>query len=131
MNIVYKNVSDNCSGCGACYYTCPINSIELKTNTERVGEIAQIKEEACKNCNLCHKVCPEISSVQLLSPKKVYAAWVKDSLDYTTQSTFFSCASFTAAVRHSRPSPMKSPCVRILPPGAVVTVSAKSTGILP
>lgn len=87
MNIAYKKVSDKCSGCGACYYTCPANSIELKTVRERNGAIALINVESCKNCNLCHKVCPEISDVQLFVPLKVYAAWVKDNLDYKTTSS--------------------------------------------
>lgn len=87
MDCFYKTISDNCSGCGACYYTCPTNSIELKTIKDQAGEIALIKKETCKSCNLCYKVCHQLTECQSFVPQKVYAAWVKDNLDYKTTSS--------------------------------------------
>ena len=45
-----------------------------------------------------------------------------------TKSTFFSTDSAAASSKHFRPPPVKSPCIRIFPAGAVVTVSAYSSG---
>lgn len=53
------DVSDkeDCCGCTACKYICPVNAIEMKEDEE--GFLYPIvDEEKCINCGLCKKTCP-------------------------------------------------------------------------
>lgn len=45
-----------CSGCFACASVCPVNCIEMKTDSEGFW-YPQIDTAKCKNCGLCEKVC--------------------------------------------------------------------------
>lgn len=49
-----------CSGCGACYNTCPNNAISMLPNEE--GFLYPvIDNDKCTNCGLCKKICPVIN----------------------------------------------------------------------
>lgn len=67
---------NKCTGCGACMNLCPTNSIEMKEDI--YGEIHPvINEKKCIQCKKCIRLCPANSSLELYSPKKVYAGWRK------------------------------------------------------
>jgi len=44
--------SENCTGCGNCVESCPVEAIEL------INDIAVIDEVKCSNCLLCISDCP-------------------------------------------------------------------------
>ena len=49
-----------CSGCGACYNTCPNNAISMLPNEE--GFLYPVVDESkCTNCGMCKKICPVIN----------------------------------------------------------------------
>lgn len=49
-----------CTGCSACYSSCPKNAISLVPNKE--GFLyPQIDSEKCIQCGLCEKVCPALN----------------------------------------------------------------------
>lgn len=63
-----------CSGCGACIKICPQKCIDLIEN--KIGAlVAEINENRCINCNLCHTVCHINVKKDYVFPKKVFAAW--------------------------------------------------------
>lgn len=65
---------EQCTGCGACHFVCPVHAIEMKE--DGLGFIRPRISEKCIKCGLCIKTCPannlEIS--QFSEPKKTYAA---------------------------------------------------------
>ena len=44
---------DECTGCGICVETCPVEAIALNDN-----DIAEVDEEACTECGACVDECP-------------------------------------------------------------------------
>jgi coenzyme F420-reducing hydrogenase beta subunit len=55
MNFVYDK-KENCCGCTACKYVCPVNAIEMVRDTE--GFLyPQINQELCIDCKKCILVC--------------------------------------------------------------------------
>lgn len=77
MIIIEKN---SCTGCLACYNICNHEAIELK-NDKKGFVYTQINEKKCIGCDLCKKVCPELTktSVQPKRIYKVYACWAKSA----------------------------------------------------
>lgn len=50
-------LSDNCSGCSACYAVCPRNAIEMKSDSE--GFLSPVIDYSkCISCHKCENVCP-------------------------------------------------------------------------
>ena len=47
---------DLCTGCSACYASCPVSCIKMGYDKE--GFIFPVKGDECINCGLCKKVCP-------------------------------------------------------------------------
>lgn len=45
-------IDENCTGCGMCVETCPVEAISL------VDNIAVIDKEVCLECGACIDVCP-------------------------------------------------------------------------
>lgn len=68
-----------CTACGSCIQICPKSCIEYKLDSLKVKK-AVINSEKCIGCNLCKKSCPECNEIELLSPKKSFAAWSTDNL---------------------------------------------------
>lgn len=65
---------DQCTGCSACAYACPQNSITMKPDSKGFLR-PSIDISICKKCNVCEKVCPAINPIAKYSlPNKVYAA---------------------------------------------------------
>lgn len=44
---------DECTGCGICVETCPVEAITLNDN-----DIAEVDEGACTECGACVDECP-------------------------------------------------------------------------
>lgn len=56
MNVLEKNKQKSCVGCGNCVNICPQKALKMEWNT--MGFLVpEIKNEYCKNCGLCNKVC--------------------------------------------------------------------------
>ena len=56
MNTVFPELKQ-CSGCTACYSSCPTDAISMKKDDE--GFLYPVIDpEKCINCNKCRKVCP-------------------------------------------------------------------------
>lgn len=77
-----NNVSDviqsgDCTGCSACFATCPTRAIAM-TRCERGYQLPRIEESACVNCGRCVAVCPHHVEQGLRRPLAAYAARVKD-----------------------------------------------------
>ena len=58
MNIICTK--DKCTGCGACYATCPTNSIAMKREGN-LHEYPVINVNTCVDCGKCLRVCPSIN----------------------------------------------------------------------
>lgn len=66
--MLFKNVKQVaqwrlCTGCGACVYICPEKKIHL-ADIIHDGLRPVLKDENCKSCNDCLKVCPGYEIVQ-------------------------------------------------------------------
>lgn len=70
--------TEECCGCGACISICPKKCIKLTTNDLGVI-LPAINQAECINCGLCDKTCPKIGENKLNSPRKCYAAYLKDN----------------------------------------------------
>lgn len=68
----------NCSGCGACYSSCPKDAIIFVKDV--YGNLyPEINKDKCIQCGLCVKVCG-FKNIKCNPPsEKVYASVVKDS----------------------------------------------------
>lgn len=61
INIAEKK---NCCGCNACYDVCPKKAISLNTDVEGFW-YPVVNTDACINCGLCEKVCPQLHAEEL------------------------------------------------------------------
>lgn len=54
-------IHENCTGCGKCLKTCPVDALKLKSthNTKKPNQrIANLEEDICLGCGVCKRVCP-------------------------------------------------------------------------
>ena len=51
-----------CTGCGACSTVCPVNCIEMTTDTEGFY-YPKIDTTKCIGCNKCQKTCPSLTNM--------------------------------------------------------------------
>lgn len=78
---------EKCTGCGACENVCPQKSIKMKPFDE-IGHIYPVIDEtSCVKCGVCKGVCPQNKTVQLESPKIVYAGWDLDNKEHNLSSS--------------------------------------------
>ena len=79
-------ITDNCSGCSACYNVCPNNAITMKENFE--GFLYPVVDSAlCTNCNLCKKTCPNnICNNKNKKTPTCYAVMANNEVRYTSSS---------------------------------------------
>jgi len=78
---------ENCTGCFACYNSCPYNAIEMVENDE--GFYHPYINENCTHCGVCQKFCPVINPIRFgdkFSPK-FYAGWSKNDETRTNSSS--------------------------------------------
>lgn len=79
MTIDKLNKKDKCTGCTACYNSCPYGAIDMASNDEGFFE-PKINYNKCKYCGICYNVCPELNLDIKKLPKQVsYAAYIKDN----------------------------------------------------
>ena len=64
-----------CTGCYACANVCPKRCISLKD--DKFGEIHPVVDQnACIDCMLCQKTCPNNRERKYSYPNHCYAAWL-------------------------------------------------------
>ena len=73
------NIKDKtkCSGCHACYNSCPSHCISMNKDEEGFLYPA-IDQKECLNCGLCEKVCPFLDSRKRSEPTEAWAAKCTD-----------------------------------------------------
>ena len=82
-----------CTGCGACYVSCPVNCISMIEN--RIGQlIPKIDKAKCTHCNLCKKNCPQNNIPKEYATISCYAAWSKSPDDYIFSASGGVAATF-------------------------------------
>lgn len=88
-------ICDNseCTGCFACVNVCPIGAIEMKPG--KIGHIYPKISEKCIECNKCIKTCPVNKPLDLQTPNKTLAFWMKDDEEHRTSSSGGAAACFT------------------------------------
>lgn len=64
---------DRCTGCGACYNTCPKSAITMQFDEE--GFLFPTVNDACVNCGQCVNVCPAEHPLQHYPTPQSYAVW--------------------------------------------------------
>lgn len=76
-NCIIKN-KNLCTGCGACYNTCPLNAISIKFNKN--GFYSPIVDnDKCVKCGKCRNVCPALNFENRNNDKPVcYVAYAND-----------------------------------------------------
>lgn len=67
-----------CCGCEACAQMCPHRAIAMRHDTEGFA-YPHIDPDACTDCGLCERICPEIAfDNPNAMPTAAYAAWATD-----------------------------------------------------
>lgn len=74
-------ITNNCTGCGACYNACPKGAIKIVENSE--GFLyPQVDSKLCINCGLCKKTCPTANQEKNKNTSKPtsYAVMASDEI---------------------------------------------------
>jgi coenzyme F420-reducing hydrogenase beta subunit len=76
---VIDKVTDECTGCNACYSKCPMDAIAMEQDPEGFLR-PMIDMKICTQCGLCKEVCPALVQCSILDtrPPQVFAAWSRD-----------------------------------------------------
>lgn len=76
-----------CSGCGACYNSCPVDAITMQYDEEGIL-YPVVKEETCIHCKKCVKACPALKPVTApgAEPAECYAAYADTELRKVSSS---------------------------------------------
>ena len=70
----------------ACIQLCPKKCIS--THKDIFGhERSYADNDACVDCGVCYKLCPQIANIDLKSPIEVDAAWVNDKIKRSESSS--------------------------------------------
>ena len=62
----------NCTGCNACFLSCPSKAIDLVAN-ECGFIIPNVDINSCVECGICDKVCPQKNNLSSENMEKTYA----------------------------------------------------------
>lgn len=68
-----------CSGCTACFASCPKQAISMRTDNEGFLQ-PYINSSLCIECGVCEKVCPVLHPFEERNPIEVYAAKTEDEV---------------------------------------------------
>lgn len=92
MNNISKVAEHQCTGCGACYNSCPVGAITMEYNQE--GFLQPVANEKCINCGKCLRACPVVNGVKINSMPDCYAVWANEETRKKSSSGgFFSVLS--------------------------------------
>ena len=89
----------SCCGCNACIQVCPKSCISRFIDSEGFW-YPIVDKEACVNCGLCEKVCPELVDLVKSKAIKSYASISKNDnsrIDSSSGGVFFELASYIIA----------------------------------
>lgn len=65
-----------CTGCSACTNVCGKQAISMVADNDHFGHLfPHIDENKCVDCGLCQKVCPQLATLDVHSPRKALASW--------------------------------------------------------
>ena len=76
------DLSDNCSGCGACKVICPVKAISVNMNDEGFF-CADVNEKLCIECGKCKSVCLKngiVSAIRLQDGKMFSAQSIDEDV---------------------------------------------------
>ncbi len=85
-NSILRLDRKDCTGCGACYNTCPVDAISMQRDAE--GFLFPVVDEGkCTNCGLCSRACAALnpSFVNAKNPA-CYAVWADDEIREVSSS---------------------------------------------
>lgn len=86
---------DKCTGCFACYNSCPKDVIQMELNEEGFY-IPIVNDKKCSNCNICQEYCPVIREQSgALSGNKLYKVCAALSTNKTVRLESSSGGIFT------------------------------------
>ncbi|MBQ7045382.1 MAG: Coenzyme F420 hydrogenase/dehydrogenase, beta subunit C-terminal domain [Clostridia bacterium] len=70
------NIKNECTGCGACYASCPKGAITMRENGAFCEPV--IDAQLCIECGICKGVCPQNKEASPIKPLDVYAYQTSD-----------------------------------------------------
>lgn len=82
---IVKLDMSKCTGCSACYNSCPVNAIIMKEN-ENGFIVPEVVREKCRNCGYCSAVCPQLN-LRLRNSEKTVCLAVMASDDFRIVSS--------------------------------------------
>ncbi len=88
-----SGLKDECLGCEACVQICPHAALTMVEDTEGF-RYPKLNPEACIDCGLCHKTCPEEEEIQKhKGEQKAVGGYAKDDevRCLSTSGCAFSC----------------------------------------
>mgnify|MGYP004494196751 CR=1 FL=1 len=75
---------DKCNGCYACISICPQKCINIKDGIVSINAV--IDESKCIKCNMCKKVCPNITKVLKKKPLLWKQGWASTNIRHDSTS---------------------------------------------
>ena len=95
-----KNMKkEECTGCNACYNSCPKNAIEMVIDEEGF-KYPIIKNEKCIKCGLCEKICPYLNKKSNINNKENMLTFVTYSKDKENRKESSSGGIFSEITRY-------------------------------
>lgn len=87
-----------CTGCMACANICPQRCIKM-TESGTLGHLLPyVDQNACINCGMCKKACPETKRIENTYPKAAFAAWHLEKEQYLTSTSGGAATAFAQTI---------------------------------